>query len=83
MRHALPGNQPTISALHFSHTLQFLFIRMSKADIVIAGLNVCVAERSATIVGRASGDDVIVSSSVFSPSMAATLRVANIGRSYF
>jgi hypothetical protein len=81
MRRELPDNQPTISALNFSHTPQLLF-RMSRADVVIAGVNVRVAAESATFIGLASGD-VIVWSSAFFPSLAASLRVANIDRGSF
>jgi hypothetical protein len=42
-----------------------------------------VATGSATAVGLASGDDVIVSSSAFFPSLAASPRVANIGGGSF
>jgi hypothetical protein len=56
---------------------------MSKADVVIANINVCVEAESATVVGLASGDDVIIPSSTFFPSLAANLRVANIGRGSF
>jgi hypothetical protein len=83
MRRVLPDNQPTICTLNFSHTPQFLFIRMSNTYDVVAGVNVCVAAESATVVGLASGDEVIVPSSAFFSSLAASLRVANIGRGSF
>jgi hypothetical protein len=44
---------------------------------------VCMAGRSATVVGLASGDDVIVPSPAFFPSLSASLRVANIGPDSF
>jgi hypothetical protein len=56
---------------------------MSKPDVVIAGVNVYVAGGSATVVGLASGDDVIVPSSAFFPSLVASLRVASICQGYF
>jgi hypothetical protein len=79
MGRMLTDSQSTISALNFSHRRQFLFIKMSKAYVVIAGVKVCVVDGSATVVGLVSGDDVIVPSSAFFPSLAASLRVANIG----
>jgi hypothetical protein len=60
MRRVWTDSQPTISTLKFSHIAQFLFIKMSKTYIVIASVKVCVAGGSATVVGLASGDDVIV-----------------------
>jgi hypothetical protein len=74
MRCVLPDNQPAISARNFSHTPQVLFIRMSKACVVIAGVNVCVAAGSVTGVGLASEDDIVVPSSFFFPSRAASLQ---------
>jgi hypothetical protein len=56
---------------------------MSKPSIVIGGVNVCVSAGSGTVVGVASGSDVIVSSSAFFPSLAASLRVANISQCAF
>jgi hypothetical protein len=53
---------------------------MSKTYVVIARIDVYVAPGSATVVGLASGDHVIVSSSAFFPFLAASLRAANIGR---
>jgi hypothetical protein len=79
----LPDNQPTISTLNFSYTPKSFFIWMSTVCVVIAGVKVCVVEGLAKVVGFASGNDVIVSSSAFFPSLAASLRVANIGPDSF
>jgi dTDP-4-amino-4,6-dideoxygalactose transaminase len=51
---------------------------MSKTSVVVAGVNGCVAAGSATVVGLAPGDDVIVPASAFFPSLAASLGVASI-----
>jgi hypothetical protein len=52
---------------------------MCKVYVAIAGVNVRVVAGSDTVIGLASGD-AIVSSSAFFPSLAASLRVANIRR---
>jgi hypothetical protein len=83
MRGLSPDKSPTISALNFSPTSQFIFIRMSEARVVVAGLNVCAAAQWAIVARLASGDDVIVPSSAFFPSLAASLRIFRIGEHSF
>jgi hypothetical protein len=56
---------------------------MSKAAAVVAGVIVCMSAESATVVGLALGKVVIVPSSAFAPSLAATLRVARIRTACF
>jgi hypothetical protein len=66
--------------LNFSPASQFLFIRMSNAYLVVAGANVYATLESATVIGLTSEGDVIVPSSAFFPSWAASVRVARSGR---
>jgi hypothetical protein len=56
---------------------------MSKTSVLIAGVNVCVAGESVTVVGLASGNDGIIPSFAFFPSLATSVRVASIGRGSF
>jgi hypothetical protein len=71
MRRVLSDNQPTVFALNFSRTPQFLFIWMSEASVVVALVNVCAAGRLATVIGLTSRHGVIVLSSAFFPWLPA------------
>jgi hypothetical protein len=83
MCRVLPDNRPAISDLNFSEAPQFLFDKMFKNSVVVSGVNVYVATRSATVVGLGSGDEVILPSSAFFPFLAASMRAGNIGRKSF
>jgi hypothetical protein len=77
------------TALKICATSQYqilLFVTMSELCSVIAGVRICASGGSATVIGldldsdSCWDGDVIVPSSVFFPSLAATLDVTRIGR---